>query len=504
MWCHCRITRGILVTMTTMVLSSALALDVDSTSQGVVRKVRGKKEEEEEEVCSLGGSLGGNSPRNVPSVASIRNYSSPPHLSSAPRSAIAHHETRVPATKLSISTPRFTARHAAASLEEAAEVINFDDNNATLSDHTFQQLIKSNQHSTNTGKSSKSNSFLVKLSSYLLSKNSQEEKKSKTPYDMTKAYTPQPLSFNTPNPPSTISKPFVHPAERHPPSEDYLGPIQFQSSLTQSIIHHNGGFPRVKDTVRTKEPSTTSLYLQWDRDSAEQEVEAEKNANLTIIKPMWFLLALSGNETIAKLRREDFVKYVRVNVASRLSMQYDEVKVVRLQLSPRILMNISIASSRKSPVMALLAADTAPLLELSGEEYIIAPLEDPATAEHQTGVVPLAPEGSQDDLEAAVCALAGGACALAAGAALLVAALFRRQRPRNDLVINRTEPLCLPPAVIYTGRLENNEFKDVQVINAPKNLKFPAMDPRVQPDTLPLDARFVEELGLDNPNFLTP
>jgi hypothetical protein len=433
-------------------------------------------------------------------MAISRNALNLPHLYSPLRSVAHPVELQMP-TKFGLVASS-SAKQALPVVDYEDDVkggvFKFDDNNATLSDHTFQELIRTNQH-LNT--KPQSNSFLVKLSSYLFNKNSQE-KSIKLSYDPTNAYTPQPLSFNTPNPPSTIPKPFVHPAESHPPFEDYLGPIQFQSSLTQSVIH-NREIPGSKN-IPIKEPSTTSLYVQWDRDSAEQEGEAEKNANLTFIKPMWFLLALSGNETIAKLRRDDFIKYVRVNVASRLSMQYDEVKVLKLQLSPRILMNISIASSLKSPVMALLAADTAPLLELSGEEYIIAPLEDPATAEHQTGVVPTSPEGSQDDLEAAVCALAGGACALAAGAALLVAAIFRRQRPRNEIHINRVETLRLPPAVIYTGRLENNECKDVQVLTTTPNLKIPAMDPRVQPDTLPLDARFVEELGLDNPNFLTP
>lgn len=444
--------------------------------------------------------------RSAPSVASPRNYSSAPHLSS-PLSA-----SSPPQQKHELTTPKLTQTQELPSVisddfdDDQVETPNIDDeNNMTLSDHTFQQLLNPNKQESsnnNINDKSNSNSFLVKLSSYLFNKNAPKS----LPSDSTKAYTPQPLSYNTPNPPSTKSKAFEliesHPPEEHPPFEDYLGPIQFQSSLTQSSHKE---FPRAKDSP-TREPSTTSLYLQWDRDSSEQEIEAEKDANLTIIKPMWFLLALSGNETIAKLRREDFVKYVRVNVAARLSMQYDEVKVIRLQLSPRIMMNISIASARRSPVMALLAADHAPLLELSGEEFIIAPLEDPATAEQQTGFIPTPPEGSHDDLEAAVCALAAGACALAAGAGFLAAAVLRRQRPRHDANLNRSEPLRLPPAVIYTGRLENTtEFKNVHVINTTTtNTKMVPMDPRVQPDTLPLDARFVEELGLDNPNFLTP
>lgn len=40
----------------------------------------------------------------------------------------------------------------------------------------------------------------------------------------------------------------------------------------------------------------------------------------------WCLLAISGNATIVKLRRNDFVKYLKMNVASLVGSDYDYVR----------------------------------------------------------------------------------------------------------------------------------------------------------------------------------
>ena len=54
----------------------------------------------------------------------------------------------------------------------------------------------------------------------------------------------------------------------------------------------------------------------------------------------WCLLALSGNSTIVKLRRNDFVKYLKINVASLIDSEYDFVRVTSISYTPHVMVNV--------------------------------------------------------------------------------------------------------------------------------------------------------------------
>jgi len=72
----------------------------------------------------------------------------------------------------------------------------------------------------------------------------------------------------------------------------------------------------------------------------------------------WFVLLLSGNSTVAQMRRTDFAKYLKLNLAARLSLEYDEVKINRvLVVPPRLMVNVSVVpvSERTSSVAAAAA-----------------------------------------------------------------------------------------------------------------------------------------------------
>ena len=60
------------------------------------------------------------------------------------------------------------------------------------------------------------------------------------------------------------------------------------------------------------------------------------------IKWKWCLLAISGNATIVKLRRNDFVKYLKMNVASLVGSEYDFVRVTSISYTPYVLVNVSL------------------------------------------------------------------------------------------------------------------------------------------------------------------
>jgi len=72
----------------------------------------------------------------------------------------------------------------------------------------------------------------------------------------------------------------------------------------------------------------------------------------------WFVLLLSGNSTVAQMRRTDFAKYLKLNLAARLSLEYDEVKINRvLVVPPRLMVNVSVVpvSERTSSAAAAAA-----------------------------------------------------------------------------------------------------------------------------------------------------
>lgn len=172
-------------------------------------------------------------------------------------------------------------------------------------------------------------------------------------------------------------------------------------------------------------------YAHWDSDSEEQEhememqrlqglpnieTEHEKEYNAVIRtsgKPLdessppssspspsspttgrSYLLLLAGNSTIVRLRQKDFAKYLKLNLAARLSLEYDDVRVNRVVLAPpQLLVNVSVVTPSEAAAVIdseevvgeetvvdndllkeeeplhMLAETNATLLELSGEEY---------------------------------------------------------------------------------------------------------------------------------------
>lgn len=107
-----------------------------------------------------------------------------------------------------------------------------------------------------------------------------------------------------------------------------------------------------------------------------------------------YLLLLAGNSTIVRLRQKDFAKYLKLNLAARLSLEYDDVRVNRVVLAPpQLLVNVSVVTPSEAAAVIdseevvgeetvidndllkeeeplhMLAETNATLLELSGEEY---------------------------------------------------------------------------------------------------------------------------------------
>jgi len=82
----------------------------------------------------------------------------------------------------------------------------------------------------------------------------------------------------------------------------------------------------------------------------------------------WFVLLLSGNSTVAQMRRTDFAKYLKLNLAARLSLEYDEIKINRvLVVPPRLMVNVSVVpvSERTSSAAAAAAVAAAASSSLS-------------------------------------------------------------------------------------------------------------------------------------------
>jgi hypothetical protein len=155
-------------------------------------------------------------------------------------------------------------------------------------------------------------------------------------------------------------------------------------------------------------------YAHWDRDSEEQEHEMElqrvydeendaatgasgttldAGAEGSTSAPTTgrsYLLLLAGNSTIVQLRQKDFAKYLKLNLAARLSLEYDDVRVNRVVLAPpQLMVNVSVVTPSEAAVamdpeegtlhddillkeeepLHMMAETNATLLELSGEEY---------------------------------------------------------------------------------------------------------------------------------------
>jgi len=254
------------------------------------------------------------------------------------------------------------------------------------------------------------------------------------------------------------------------------------------------------------QPQTFDPYKNWDADSQERERELEERGREELsqsatlyfenatdaqqgnLTGKWYLLLLAGNSTTVRLRRDDFTKYLRLNLAARLSLEYNDVRVNRVDLSP-LVVNVTVVTRRKDAEVGPLnnLADTnATLLELSGEEYHMVRFI-PAMDRHFTEPAPYAETLSQtdpfasperhDDVEMAIFTIIAGVCAFAClTLCAILAYRFVRQlatgvswpwhHPKPSLFPRWSLPLPerVPgPNVIYSGHFSSTGASAVQV-----------------------------------------
>ncbi|XP_034243146.1 agglutinin-like protein 1 [Thrips palmi] len=130
-----------------------------------------------------------------------------------------------------------------------------------------------------------------------------------------------------------------------------------------------------------------------EQDDAEQQLQQQKSV------ARWYLLLLTGNATTVRLRQKDFAKYLKLNLAARLSVEYNDLRVNRVEFKPLLMVNVTIFSRPKDNEEAplhMLADTNATLLELSGEEYhVLRFITIPS--EHQEALAALASGGIQAD-----------------------------------------------------------------------------------------------------------
>ena len=86
----------------------------------------------------------------------------------------------------------------------------------------------------------------------------------------------------------------------------------------------------------------------------------------------WGLLSISGNSTIVKLRKKDFITYLKMNLASLIGSEYDLVRVTSISYTPGVLVNVSLDWSLQKRILKSLkslASHNDTLLDLSGEHF---------------------------------------------------------------------------------------------------------------------------------------
>ncbi|XP_022193848.2 uncharacterized protein LOC111051614 [Nilaparvata lugens] len=255
---------------------------------------------------------------------------------------------------------------------------------------------------------------------------------------------------------------------------------EVEESERRAPFYGERGFPGLEDNDIGDSP-----FKMWDQSSDEQEKLIEEMvvhnetalleaARLSVssgdqLQPSgrWFLLLLAGNSTIVRLRQKDFAKYLKLNLAARLSLEYDEVRVNRVVLAPpRLMVNVSVVPSNENGVEDLdeelemddrvfgeeeaplhkLAETNATLLELSGEEYHVVRFlslrsQQPVSLDDVPSATSMIVNDRHTDIETVIYVAVGGACA----AVILVTALmalFRYLRTLNiDWPWHRSKPL---------------------------------------------------------------
>uniref|UniRef100_A0A8D8ZHW1 Uncharacterized protein n=2 Tax=Cacopsylla melanoneura TaxID=428564 RepID=A0A8D8ZHW1_9HEMI len=189
----------------------------------------------------------------------------------------------------------------------------------------------------------------------------------------------------------------------------------------------------LKDLDNMSAAQDTNPFIHWDDINKNQQLESYRRKNKD-----WFILQLTGNSTIVKLRQNDFIKYLKLNLAARLSVEYNEVHLNQVVLKPpQLLVNISIIPSTEHETSAgggleeyvdvvdqtpeeaplhRLAETNDTLLELSGEEYHVVRFlslksQEPISTEERSHIQTLI-KNDHKDLEVFILISVGVVCLL--------------------------------------------------------------------------------------------
>lgn len=295
------------------------------------------------------------------------------------------------------------------------------------------------------------------------------------------------------------------------------------SHQTPNSLEYNHTEPPEYQYSETETPNQRAFdigsfnpYKHWDLDSEEQEREllmqkfaneisgrdavpkvdktgtisqGKKSSGSTTGRS--YLLLLAGNSTIVKLRQKDFAKYLKLNLAARLSLEYDDVRVNRVVLAPpRLLVNVSVVTPsafasdsfdaveqnaaeidilKEDVPLHKLAQTNATLLELSGEEYHIVRLlplftdpvandssEDCVEGEAAAATSSVEVNSGHTERQAVVYTAVGGACVLAVLATVFVTVsrylrITDFQWPWRSPKSFSATPWILPPTTVREG-----------------------------------------------------
>ncbi|KAK6621413.1 hypothetical protein RUM43_011719 [Polyplax serrata] len=252
-----------------------------------------------------------------------------------------------------------------------------------------------------------------------------------------------------------------------------------------STGHETAGLPQ--DVSRM-------LRLSEDRGSVTVTVINSEGRESDRRPSRWYLLLLTGNSTIVQLRRQDFTKYLKLNLAARLSVEYDDVCVNRVILAPpRVLVNVSVLvlsddvaedsqldfrdkfGGKGEASLYKLAESNATLLELSGEEYHVVHFVSldskgpEAEAHRDSAALPRTNRGSDAEFIAYTLLGTGCACLIILSAFIAINRYFRkvsdsdwpwlRAAPSGSWKVDKEieshteESTDIQPAIIYSGGL---------------------------------------------------
>lgn len=248
--------------------------------------------------------------------------------------------------------------------------------------------------------------------------------------------------------------------------------------IDSNTSEENNELERFKD-----DDKDNNLFKEWDTVSEEQEKLLEDmvfhnhnhldGSNRDAIPPpgRWFILLLAGNSTIVKLRQKDFAKYLKLNLAARLSLEYDEVKVNRVVFAPpRLMVNVSVIPANEGNNQDIdeeidledkifgeeeaplhkLAETNATLLELSGEEYHVVRFlslrsQQPIQLEDSPSATSTIVNDRHMDIEMVIYIVVGGTCAMA----IIITVFFAIYRYLRTAQINwpwkGSKPLFVAP-----------------------------------------------------------